>query len=218
MILKTTHFQGNKHKRDLNISNGLGFNNKMGNIIQKNELAIIKCYTYLWSLLIIFSDVCIFIQTIHFRWSLCWKVLDKTYDTFSIILFWYKVFLIWWKWISNREELSSITWQFSESIIPKMALYSNVWNCQTVQKEFSMHFPYPSSYSPLNFTSLFKVMAPFYLTSYYYITSCIKNISQLKSTNKRYGVKNQFHYLCKQFLNNLSAYTDLILLSLISFL
>jgi len=41
MILKATHYQGNKRKRDLNISNGLGFNNKMDNIIQKNELAII---------------------------------------------------------------------------------------------------------------------------------------------------------------------------------
>jgi len=37
MILKATRYQRNKRKRDLNISNGLGFNNKMDNIIQKND-------------------------------------------------------------------------------------------------------------------------------------------------------------------------------------
>ena len=68
MILTETHCQGNKHKQDSNISNGLGFNNKMDKIQKNNtKLTIIACCTYLQSLRIIFSDVCIFIQTIHFR-------------------------------------------------------------------------------------------------------------------------------------------------------
>ena len=127
MILTATHYQENKHKWDSGISNGLGFKNKTTRIIQKNdkELTTIACYTYSQILLIILSDICIFIQTIHFWRSLCWKVLDKPYGTFLIILFWYKVLLNWWKWISNREKSSSLKWQFSESILPN-------WHCTEI--------------------------------------------------------------------------------------
>jgi hypothetical protein len=67
--MKATHYQGNKHKQDSDISNRLGSNNTMDQIIQKHDtkLTIIVRYTYLQSLPIIFCDVCIFIQTVHFR-------------------------------------------------------------------------------------------------------------------------------------------------------